>query len=52
MNAASEVMRNAFVMVGSFLLAIIAIVLIVGGLFWFLKSQLTPEKIAGFLFGG
>ena len=52
MNTGWEILRNAFVMVGSFLLAIVAIILIVAGLFWFLKSQLTPEKIAAFLFGG
>ncbi|KKL15161.1 hypothetical protein LCGC14_2508350 [marine sediment metagenome] len=50
MNTGYEMLRNAFVMVGSFLIAIIVIILIVVGLFWFLKSQFTAEKTVELLF--
>ena len=51
MNAGMEVMRNAFIMIGSFLLAVVVIVLLTAGLFWLLKSQFTPEKITNFFIG-
>jgi hypothetical protein len=51
MNTGYEILRNAFVMIGSFLLAVIVIVLVSIALLYVVKSSFTPDKLASFLFG-
>ena len=52
MNSMQEIGRNVLVMVGSIVISVIVILLVVVGLFFLIRSQLTPDKIMAFLFGG
>ncbi len=52
MDAISEIGRNVMVMISSVLIAIVFVLFIVVALFYFFKSQFTPDKMAAFFFGG
>jgi hypothetical protein len=51
MDTLKEIGHNVIVMVGSVVLAVVVMILIIIGLVYLLKSQLTPAKISNFFFG-